>query len=164
MPLQQVSVPYRGHVWIQWPEWYFAHHTISKSVVLSPVQCMQRLFRCLSALVLTIITTPVSLKEKKIRLFIHNLQVVTFVLVAESHSSWQAFPNQTPNVMSLYWRVSQHMSTWPSGSEGDLTPCPLRWLWLPYLPTEEEGGGITYPVISCGWYCTRKTAVVKLVI
>lgn len=103
-------------------------------------------------------------KRKKIRLFIHNLQVVTFVLVAESHSSWQAFPNQTPNVMSLYWRVSQHMSTWPSGSEGDLTPCPLRWLWLPYLPTEEEGGGITYPVINCRWYCTRKTSVVKLVI
>lgn len=33
MPLQQVSVPYRRNVWIQWLEWHFAHHTISKSVV-----------------------------------------------------------------------------------------------------------------------------------
>lgn len=162
MPLKQVSVPYRVNVWIRWPEWYFAHHTVSKCCAVSCLMHAETFQMLVSSCPDNHYYTCFFEKEKKISLFIHNLQVDTFVLVTKSHSSWQAFLNQTPNVMSLCWRVSRHMSTWPSGSNRGLTPRTLQWLWLPYLPTEDEGGRIKYPVINCRWYCARKTAVVKI--
>lgn len=159
MPLQQVSVPYRVNVWIQWPEWYFAHRTVSKvlyCLLFNTCRDFSDACQLLSWQLLLHLFLWKRKKKKKSAYSFITFQVDTFVLVTKSHSSWQAFPNQTPNVLSLCCRVSRHMSTCPSGSDRSPTPCPLQWLWLPYLPTEDEGGRIKYPVVSCTWYCTRK--------
>lgn len=64
-------------------------------------------------------------------------------------------------LMSCHFAEGSH-GTWPSGSNRGLTPCSLRWLGLPYFPTEDQGGRIKYPVINCTWHQYGIDSIVKI--
>lgn len=70
MPLQQVSVPYRVNV-SDWSDTLLTTLPVEVFCCLLFDACsdFSVFSRCLSALVLTIITTPVSLKKTKNRIY-----------------------------------------------------------------------------------------------